>query len=244
MTAPPRARGRRPTASTALGLLAISLWFLGCSPACAAEPIPGSPLDAYNHHVPYDNGSHMIARYAAIVSYTLMVAVVLFGAILRLRFLHRTVRRATLYGAHMVLALSALIFGAVHGFTFLYQPIWNIGVVELTVPFTADVQQIPVGLGVLGTELGIAVGCSVWLQRRLGYRTWLRFHQLGYAVFALIWLHVFTVHPEPRGSNLVAGAIAGGAGAILLAFLVRIFPSRSRLRQATYEYDMDAEPVR
>ncbi|WP_328888848.1 ferric reductase-like transmembrane domain-containing protein [Streptomyces sp. NBC_00316] len=214
-------------------LLAASVLFAFPATA-AAPPVPGSPLDAYGKNIPYDTGVHQIARLAAIIAYVLMVATVVLGVVLRLRFMQRTVNRATFYGTHMTLALSALIFGSVHGLTFLYQPIWQMGVHELTLPFVGGVQRIPVGFGILGTELAIAVACSVWLQRRLGYHRWLRFHQLAYVAFALIWLHIFLVHPEPRHENLVAIGIAVGAGTCLLTFLIRIFPSRSRLRQRAF----------
>lgn len=220
-------------ALTTLGVTLVSTVLLA-PPAWAGAPqapIPGSPLDAYDRGIPYDMGVHQLARLAALIAYALMVATVVLGVMLRLRFMQRSVNRATLYGAHMTLALSALIFGALHGVTFLYQPVWRIGVHELTVPFTGGMQRVPVGLGILGTELAIAAGCSIWLQRRLGYHRWLRFHQLAYAAFAMIWLHVFLVHPEPRHLNTVAVAVAAGAGACLLAFLIRAFPSRSRLRQ-------------
>ncbi|OIK24346.1 ferric reductase-like transmembrane domain-containing protein [Streptomyces malaysiense] len=200
----------------------------------AAPPIPGSPLDAYRAHVPYDTGVHQIARLAALIAYALMVSTVVLGVMLRLRFMQRAVNRATFYGAHMTLALSAMIFGGIHGLTFLYQPIWRIGWAQLTLPFLGGVQRLPVGMGILGTELAIAVACSVWLQNRLGYHRWLRVHQFGYVSFALIWLHVFLVHPEPRHLNLVAVGVAAGAGTVLLAFLVRLFPSRSRLRQRAF----------
>jgi DMSO/TMAO reductase YedYZ heme-binding membrane subunit len=231
-----RCRSRTAVACVAALLAGLALSVL-CADVCVAAgppPIPGSPLDAYDRHIRYDPGVHQIARLAAIAAYALMVATVLFGVALRLRFLERAVHRATFYGAHNVLALAALIFAAVHGLTFVYQPVWHIGWYELTLPFTGGVQRVPVGLGVLATELGIAVGCSIWAQRRLGYRRWLRFHQVGYAVFALAWLHVFTVHPEPRSADLVAAGIAGGALAVLLAFLIRIFPSRSRLRKGAF----------
>ncbi|MFI1165085.1 ferric reductase-like transmembrane domain-containing protein [Streptomyces sp. NPDC020801] len=210
------------------------LVFLSSEASAAAQPIPGSPLDAYNHHISYDSGVHQIARLAALIAYVLMVATVVLGVMLRLRFMQRTVNRATFYGAHMTLALSAMIFGGLHGLTFLYQPIWRIHWPELTVPFLGGLQRVPVGLGILGTELAIAVACSVWLQHRLGYHRWLRTHQFAYASFALIWLHIFLVHPEPRHPNLVAVGVAAGAGTVLVAFLIRLFPSASRLRQRAF----------
>ena len=237
--APPSNRRRKPRAGTAV-LVLVLLGFVvpallaPSSAVAAVAPIPGSPLDAYDKGVSYDQGVHLIARVFALIAYVLMVATIVLGVVLRLRFMQRAVNRSTFYGAHMVLALSALIFGALHGFTFLYQPIWQIGARELTVPFVGGVQRIPVGFGILGTELAIAVGCSVWLQRRLGYHRWLRFHQLAYVAFGLIWLHVFLVHPEPRHDNMVAIGIAAGAGTCLLAFLIRAFPSRSRLRQRAF----------
>ena len=230
---------RRVVVAVRTVLALVLAVFVGCclvAPgACAAAPpIPGSPLHAYDQHVPYDMGVHKIARLAALIAYVLMVSTVVLGVVLRLRFMQRAVNRATFYGAHMTLALSAMIFGCVHGMTFLYQPIWRIGWTQLTVPFLGGVQRVPVGFGIVGTELAIAVACSIWLQRRLGYHRWLRTHQLAYAAFALIWLHIFLVHPEPRHLNLVSVGIAAGAGTVLLAFLIRIFPSRSRLRQHAF----------
>lgn len=224
------------TAGTVLGFLLAAL-FGSClfSPAAfAAAPVPGSPLDAYNQHVPYDVGVHKIARLAALIAYVLMVATVVLGVMLRLRFMQRSVNRATFYGAHMTLALSAMIFGGIHGLTFLYQPVWDIGWTQLGVPFAGHVQRVPVGFGIVGTELAVAVACSVWLQRRLGYHRWLRTHQFAYVSFALIWLHVFLVHPEPRHFNPVSVGVAAGAGTVLLVFLIRAFPSRSRLRQRAF----------
>ncbi|MEY9948471.1 ferric reductase-like transmembrane domain-containing protein [Kitasatospora sp. GAS1066B] len=214
----------------AVALVAV-LSLVFAQPASAATPIPGSPLDAYDRRIPYDTGVHEIARLFAIISYTLMVATVLLGIVLRMRYFQRNVNRKTVYGAHMTLALSALIFGALHGVTFCYQSVWDISTVDLLVPFTGGLQRVPVGFGVLGTELAIAAGCSVWLQQRLGYAKWLRLHQLAYLAFGLIWLHIFTVHPEPRHVNVVAVGVAAGALACLLAFLIRALPSTSRLRQ-------------
>jgi predicted ferric reductase len=214
-----------------LALFALSLAFASAAHAAGPAPIPGSPLDAYDKQIPYDVGVHKLARVAAFIAYALMVATVVLGVLLRLRFMQRTVNRSTFYGAHMTLALSTMIFGSIHGLTFLYQPVWQIGIKQFTVPFSGGMQRIPVGFGILGTELAIAISCAVWLQRRMGYHRWLRFHQLAYAAFALIWLHVFLVHPEPRHVDLVAVGVAAGAVTVLLALLVRALPSRSRLRQ-------------
>ncbi|WP_051969692.1 ferric reductase-like transmembrane domain-containing protein [Kitasatospora azatica] len=221
-------------------LLAFAISVLAMQPAAAAGPIPGSPLDAYDQRIPYDMGVHKIARLAALISYVLMAATIVLGIVLRMRYFQRTVNRGTVYGAHMTVALSALIFGAIHGVTFTYQPVWEIDVIHLLVPFTGGRQRVPVGLGILGTELAVAAGCSVWLQRRLGYRRWLRFHQLSYVAFGLIWLHIFTVHPEPRHINPAAIGVAAGFLSCLLAFLIRVLPSRSRLNQRSFPSHVDA----
>ncbi|CAG7652376.1 ferric reductase-like transmembrane domain-containing protein [Actinacidiphila bryophytorum] len=232
--------GRRRAASgvalvvVLAGVVVVGSVLLAPGAFAEAAPIPGSPLDAYDKHMPYDVGAHKLARLAALIAYVLMVATVVLGVVLRLRFMQRAVNRATFYGAHMTLALAAMIFGGIHGLTFVYQPVWQIGWVRLAVPFTGGVQRIPVGLGILGVELAIAVACSVWLQRRLGYHRWLRVHQLAYVSFGLVWLHIFLVHPEPRHLNLVSVGIAAGAGTILLAFLIRALPSRSRLRRRAF----------
>ncbi|GFH34215.1 hypothetical protein SCWH03_04280 [Streptomyces pacificus] len=228
--------------AVSLLILAVALSQSPEASAATADPIPGSPLDAHQKGLRYDIGVHEIARLAALIAYGLMVATVVFGVVLRLRFMQHAVSRATVHGAHMTMGLSALIFAGVHGMSFVYQPVWGIGPTELVVPFAGGLQRIPVGLGVLGIELGIAVGCSLLLQRRLGYHRWLRFHQLAYAAFLLMWLHIFLVHPEPRHPGFVAASVAGGAGACLLAFLIRVLPSRSRLRERTAAVPSEVVP--
>ncbi|MYS21010.1 Ferric reductase like transmembrane component [Streptomyces sp. DvalAA-14] len=231
--------GRRPVILAVLlvlllCLLALSMIAATAAHAAGAAPIPGSPLDAYDKQLPYDTGVHRLARLAALIAYVLMVATVVLGAVLRLRFLQHAVNRSTFYGAHMTLALAAMIFGGIHGVTFLYQPVWRIDTIRLMVPFSGGLQRIPVGFGILGTELAVAVACAVWLQRRLGYHRWLRVHQCAYIAFAAIWLHIVLVHPEPRHLNLVSVGIATGAVTVLLTFLLRLFPSRSRLRRRAF----------
>lgn len=226
-------------AAVVAAVLALALVLLLAQPASATAPIPGSPLDAYDKGIVYDVGVHKIARLAAMIAYTLMVATMVLGVVLRMRYFQRQVNRRTVYGAHMTLALSTLTFGALHGLTFAYQPVWDLRLANLLVPFTGGLQRLPVGFGILGTELAVAVGCSVWLQQRLGYRRWLRFHQFAYPAFALIWLHIITVHPEPRHLNLVALGIAAGALGCLLAFLIRALPSPSRLRQGSFTNSVD-----
>ncbi len=196
----------------------------------AAPPIPGSPLDAYREHVPYDMGVHKIARLAAIIAYVLMVATVVLGVMATAVHATRRQQSYVLRRSHDAGSLSDDLRG---------HP-------RPDVPLPADLadrvgpadaalsRRRPArtgGHGYPGTELAIAVACSVWLQNRLGYHRWLRIHQFAYASFALIWLHIFLVHPEPRHLNLVAVGIAAGAGTVLVAFLIRLFPSRSRLRQ-------------
>ncbi|MEU9129932.1 ferric reductase-like transmembrane domain-containing protein [Kitasatospora sp. NPDC048540] len=224
------ARHTYRAAAVLLGVLALVVLLAVPAVAAPAAPIPGSPWDAFDQHLPYDTGVHKIARLAALASYALMTAAILLGVVLRMRYFQRLISRTAAHSAHMTIALSALIFGLVHGVSFLYQPVWRIGTLELLVPFTGDVQRIPVGFGILGLELAAAVGASVWIQRRIPYRRWLRVHQLAYLSFALIWLHIFTVHPEPRHLNLIAVGVAAGALICLAVFLIRVIPSRSRLR--------------
>jgi DMSO/TMAO reductase YedYZ heme-binding membrane subunit len=191
----------------------------------AAVTVPGSRAAARAQHIAYDVGVHKIARLAALLAYVLMVAAVVFGVLLRTRFAQRHVKRQTLYGAHMVLALTAILFSLVHGATFVYQPVWHISAVNVVLPFVGGVQDVQVGFGILGLELAVAAGVSVWAQRRMGYRRWLRFHQGAYVAFVLIWLHIVTVNPEPRSLNFVGLTVAAGAGACFLLFVLRLLPA-------------------
>ncbi|MEK2479283.1 ferric reductase-like transmembrane domain-containing protein [Streptomyces noursei] len=207
-TIPSRWRAR--TAALALPL-AISL---ATVPAAHAE-------GRYNQ---YDQGVRHIATLAGYLSYGLMALTVCFGILTTTGWARRSVRRETMYGGHMLLAVITLAFGCLHGIAYVFQTGEHFSYVNAVIPF-ADGGEPEVAFGIIGLELGLAVAVSIWAQRKLGYRRWHLIHYLAYGSFGLSLLHVITTSAEVQALGMLGIVVLGCAGACVLLLVLRMLPA-------------------
>ncbi|MGF7235544.1 MAG: ferric reductase-like transmembrane domain-containing protein [Frankia sp.] len=176
---------------------------------------------------------------AGILGYTafyLMVATVLWGVLLATRLLDRRVRRQTLYGGHMVLAILALVTSVLHACVHLFRHDAYFDLKKITIPWLGGADTI-VSVGILGLEIVICVAISVWLQRRISYRRWHRFHWWAYGGFALIAVHTVLASREKHFSLIIATIAASIAIAAALA-TIRVVASVARPDDSDYWFDV------
>jgi sulfoxide reductase heme-binding subunit YedZ len=203
---------RWPARAAALALpLAISL---AAGPAAHAE----------GKYTPYDQGVRHVATLAGYLSYGLMALAVCFGILTTTGWARRSVRRETMYGGHMMLAVTTLAFGCIHGIAYVFQTGEHFSYVNAVIPLAAGGEP-EVAFGIIGLELGIAVAVSIWVQRRLGYRMWHLIHYLAYAAFALSLLHVITTSAEVQAVGMLGIVVLGCAGACVLLLVLRMLPA-------------------
>jgi DMSO/TMAO reductase YedYZ heme-binding membrane subunit len=181
-------------------------------------------LAAETGHSPYDAGVRHVATLAGYLSYGLMALAVCFGILTTTGWARRSVKRQTLYGGHMVLAVMALCFGFLHGIAYAFQIDEHFTYLMVFVPFVQG-GEAEVALGIVGLELGLAAAVSIWLQRRLGYRRWHVLHYITYAAFALSLAHTVATSPEVRSLGGVGLIVAAAAAACLLLFMLRLLPA-------------------
>ncbi|WP_327432928.1 ferric reductase-like transmembrane domain-containing protein [Streptomyces sp. NBC_01236] len=207
---------RRTARAAALALpLAISL---AAAPAAHADSL------AEGHYTPYDQGVRHVATLAGYLSYGLMALAVCFGILTTTGWARRSVRRETLYGGHMLLAVVCLAFGCIHGIAYAFQTGEHFSYVNVVIPFAAGGEP-EVAFGIIGLELGLAVAVSIWVQRRLGYRRWHLVHYLAYPAFGLSLLHTVTASAEVQALGLLGIFVLGIATAPILLFVLRLLPA-------------------
>jgi sulfoxide reductase heme-binding subunit YedZ len=124
------------------------------------------------------------------LSYVLLWATVVWGALLGRGWAMTRFKYSNVYAAHMTLALIAMTLGWGHAVTQLANPVGTVFLIDEFIPFVNGHDPIGIGVGVVATEVMTAVLVSVPLQRRLGYRRWRGVHSLAYASFALLAGHV------------------------------------------------------
>jgi sulfoxide reductase heme-binding subunit YedZ len=207
------------TASTRWGARAAALALpLGASlafvPAAHAE----------GRYTPYDQGVRHVATLAGYLSYGLMALAVCFGILTTTGWARRSVKRETLYGGHMLLAVTCLAFGCIHGIAYAFQTGEHFSYVNVVIPF-ANGGEPEVAFGIIGLELGLAVAVSIWVQRKLGYRRWHLVHYLAYPAFGLSLLHTVTASAEVQALGLLGIFVLGIATAPVLLFALRLLPA-------------------
>jgi DMSO/TMAO reductase YedYZ heme-binding membrane subunit len=169
-----------------------------------------------------------LRHMAGILGYTaffLMSATLCWGMLLGSRIGAHQIRRATLYGGHMTLAILALTTSILHAMVHLFRADQHYDWEKISVPILGGAMPL-VTYGIIGLEIVILVAISIWFQRRMSYRRWHRTHWLAYPGFALIALHTIVASKEKTFSLLVA-LLAGALFAVGVLFLLRLFtPAR------------------
>lgn len=90
---------------------------------------------------------------------------------------------------HRNASLLALGLVLVHLLTLFFDPVAQLGLYDLIIPFDYVYRPLWVGLGVIGWELMVIVVLSSLLRTRIGPRLWRLLHWLAYAMWPVSWLH-------------------------------------------------------
>jgi DMSO/TMAO reductase YedYZ heme-binding membrane subunit len=179
---------------------------------------------------PADHALHLTAAFAGFAAYALMVGTVVWGVLTATGLVRRSIRRETLYGGHMIMAVAALAFIVVHAAGNVFRPAAHLTLANAVVPFFGT--TVEVALGVVGAELAFVTAVSVWFQRRLGYRTWQQVHWLGYPTYGLAIAHTILAGSDVRRPLIVIFLGVTIAVSALL-FVLRLLPPSSALGHLT-----------
>jgi DMSO/TMAO reductase YedYZ heme-binding membrane subunit len=196
----------------------MSLHVVHATVAAAASSASGDPAD---------HALHNTAAFAGFAAYALMVGTVMWGVFTATGVVRRSIRRETLYGGHMTMAVGALAFIVVHAAGNVFRPAAHLSIWNASIPVLHT--DIPIALGVIGAELAFVTSVSVWFQRRLGYRTWHRVHWLGYPTYGLAIAHTILAGSDVR-QPLIAIFLAVTLLVVGVLVTLRALPSTASFR--------------
>ena len=168
-----------------------------------------------------DASIRKVAALAGYVSYALMWLTLVWGIVTTTGWVTRVIRRSTVYGGHMTLAITTLAFTLVHAATYIFQTTQSFSIVDAFVPFAGEAE---VAIGIIAFELAFAVAVSVWFQRKLTYRRWHLVHFVAYPIFALSLLHVITTSSEARSGGPITLLLAASTLGLLVLSGLRAIP--------------------
>jgi sulfoxide reductase heme-binding subunit YedZ len=130
-------------------------------------------------------------RGAGAVSLVLLSAVVVLGVLSSLRFEVQSWPRFLTTGLHRNLALTAVVFLALHIVTAVVDPFTHLGWLAAVIPFSSYYRTFWLGLGVIAFELLIAITVTSLVRGLIGHYAWRAIHWLSYASWPIAVVHSF-----------------------------------------------------
>ncbi len=173
-----------------------------------------------------------VARAGGFTAYILLTLAVVVGLALSTQ-LQSPSRWPRLINSelHNFLTLLSTIFLGVHVLAVIADPFTHFGWNEILIPLASHYRPEWMALGIVGLYLGIAIGISTLLRKRIGYKWWRRLHVLTLGIFALATIHGLGTGSDTQtwwalGIYLVSLVLVGAL------FCRRIFSSRGKSKQA------------
>lgn len=130
-------------------------------------------------------------RGAGAVSLVLLSAVVVLGVLSTLRYESASWPRFLTTGLHRNIALTAVVFLALHIVTAVVDPFTHLGWLAALVPFSSYYRTFWLGLGVIAVELLIAITITSLVRGVIGHAAWRAIHWLSYASWPIAVIHGF-----------------------------------------------------
>jgi sulfoxide reductase heme-binding subunit YedZ len=155
-------------------------------------------------------------RGAGIVSLVLLTAVVLLGLTSAVRWQTTSWPRFLTVGLHRNLALTTLVFLAIHIITAVVDPFTALGWNAALIPFSSSYRTFWLGLGVISMYLFLAILVTSALRPLFGFRAWRAVHWLTYAMWPIALIHGFETGTD-RGFAWMLGIDALCLGSVVAA---------------------------
>src|SRR5487761_1659351 len=143
-------------------------------------------------------------RGAGAVSLVLLSAVVVLGILSSLRFEVPSWPRFLTTGLHRNLALTAVVFLALHIVTAVVDPFTHLGWLAAVIPFSSYYRTFWLGLGVIAFELLIAITVTSLVRGVIGHYAWRAIHWLSYGSWPIAVIHGFGTGTDTWSSWMLA----------------------------------------
>ena len=128
-------------------------------------------------------------RGAGAVSLVLLTGVVVLGIAGALRWQTAGWPRFLTTSFHRNLSLLSLVFLSIHIVTAVVDPFTALGWTAAVIPFLSPYRRLWLGLGVVATDLLLAIAVTSLLRRLIGHKVWRLIHWLAYACWPIAVVH-------------------------------------------------------
>jgi predicted ferric reductase len=171
-------------------------------------------------------------RAAGLVALVLLTATTALGLLTAGRISTRRWPRFLVGGLHRNISLLALVFLALHIGTTVIDTYTSIPVQDAVVPFLSGYHRFWLGLGVIASDVLIAVSVTSALRQRIGHRLWRAVHWCGYLCWPIALAHGLGIGTDASRSWVFYLAIGCGCAVAVAAIVrtVELLPHRRLVR--------------
>jgi DMSO/TMAO reductase YedYZ heme-binding membrane subunit len=129
------------------------------------------------------------SRATGLVSLGLFTIVMVLGSLGGGRFERRGWSRLTLSALHRSLALTSVVFIAIHIVSAVVDSYVSLRWIDVVLPFVSSYQPFWVGIGAMAVDLLIAIVATSLLRTRISLRVWRAVHWLAYLCWPVALVH-------------------------------------------------------
>lgn len=149
-----------------------------------------------------------LSRATGLVSFVLLSAVMVMGALLSRRGKVPGLPRFAGVGLHRNASLFAIVLLTIHIVSAVVDPYVSIGWVAVLLPFTSGYEPFWLGLGALAIDMTMALVVSSLVRFRIGIRTWRKIHWIAYAAWPVAAIHGIGAATDLQSGVLLAVVLA------------------------------------
>jgi predicted ferric reductase len=128
-------------------------------------------------------------RASGVIAFVLLTCTVLVGVGLAGKVRLTRWPRFTVDALHRYLGTLFWVFLGVHILTTAVDSYVSLSIADIVIPFASSYRSFGLGLGIVATELLLALAIVNRLRDKLSYRFWRRAHYLNFAVWVGSTLH-------------------------------------------------------
>jgi methionine sulfoxide reductase heme-binding subunit len=156
----------------------------------------------------------VLARVAGLGSYAALAIALVTGIALRTAVFDWLGSNRLVRSLHEYTIVLWIPLAVIHVASLLLDGTARVTVIDVIVPFHSTYGTLAIGLGSLSVDVLLLVSVTAYLKRHMRKEVWIWIHRLGYAAFALIFLHA--VLSGTDFSDPAVSAITWGSAAALL----------------------------
>jgi methionine sulfoxide reductase heme-binding subunit len=164
-----------------------------------------------------------LGRGSGVVSLLLLTVVVALGIATRSGRPLPGLPRFAVATVHRTASLLAVVFLGLHITTLVLDPIAQLRLADVVLPFTGSYRPVWLGLGTLAADLIAALVVTSLLRQRMGARVWRVVHWAAYAAWPVALLHGVGTGTD-AGTPWLLALTVGCVAAVLGALAWRVSP--------------------